>query len=99
MENTCVLFAAVIPFPTVVRTPQFYYHLTTIDGIDLPHFAVVCFFRDLSQRELIRPARHSAAAECRFFIVEKSVVMVYNKLLNFAGVTGSSWQAGFLFVR
>ena len=34
--------------PTVVRTPQFYYHLTTIDGIDLPHFAVFCFFRDLS---------------------------------------------------
>ena len=28
------------------------------------------------------------AAECRFFIVEKSVVMVYNKLLNFSGVTG-----------
>ena len=25
--------------PTVVRTPQFYYHLTTIDGIDLPYFA------------------------------------------------------------
>ena len=70
---------------TVVRTPQIYYHLTTIDGIDLPHFAVFCFFRDLSHRELIRPARHSAAAECRFFIVEKSVVMVYNELLNFAG--------------
>ena len=34
------------PDPTVVRTPQFYYHLTTIDGIDLPHFAVFCFFRD-----------------------------------------------------
>ncbi len=33
-------------------------------------------------------ARRSAAAECRFFIVEKSVVMVYNKLLNFAGVMG-----------
>ena len=32
--------------PTVVRTPQFYYHLTAIDGIDLPHFAVFCFFRD-----------------------------------------------------
>ena len=26
-------------YPTVVRTPQFCYHLTTIDGIDLPHFA------------------------------------------------------------
>ncbi len=41
-----------------------------------------------------KTARHSAAAECRFFIVEKSVVMVYNKLLNFAGVTGDfddSW--------
>jgi len=24
-------------------------------------------------------------AECLFFVVEKSVVMVYNKLLNFAG--------------
>ena len=35
------------PFhPAVVRTPKFYYHLTTIDGIDLPHFAVFCFFRD-----------------------------------------------------
>ena len=33
------------------------------------------------------------AAECRFFIVEKSVVMVYNKLLNFAGVTGRSRRA------
>ncbi len=73
---------------TVVKHFYFYYHLTTIDGIDLPHFAVFCFFRDLSCRYLIRTARHSAAAECRFFIVEKSVVMVYNKLLNFAGVTG-----------
>ena len=25
--------------PTVVKHPDFYYHLTTIDGIDLPHFA------------------------------------------------------------
>ena len=31
---------------TVVRTPQFYYHFTTIDGCDLPHFAVFCFFHD-----------------------------------------------------
>ena len=28
------------------------------------------------------------AAECRFFIVEKSAVMVNNKLLNFSGVMG-----------
>ena len=35
------------------------------------------------------------AAECRFFIVEKSVVMVYNKLLNFAGVTKRSHSAEF----
>ena len=35
------------------------------------------------------------AAECRFFIVEKSVVMVYNKLLNFAGVTGDPGKSGF----
>ena len=28
------------------KPPEFYYHLTTIDGIDLPHFAVFCFFRD-----------------------------------------------------
>ncbi len=32
--------------PTVVKHPDFYYHLTTTDGIDLPHFAVFCFFRD-----------------------------------------------------
>ena len=38
-------------YPTEVRTPPFYYHLTTIDGIDLPQFAVFCFFRDLSHRE------------------------------------------------
>ena len=41
-----------------------------------------------------KSARHSAAAECRFFIVEKSVVMVYNKLLEYSGVTGDysdSW--------
>lgn len=31
---------------TVVNHPDFYYHLTTIDGIDLPHLAVFCFFRD-----------------------------------------------------
>jgi hypothetical protein len=31
---------------TVVNHPDFYYHLTTIDGFDLPHFAVFCFFRD-----------------------------------------------------
>ena len=31
---------------TVVKRPDFYYHLTTIDGIDLPHFAVFCFFCD-----------------------------------------------------
>ena len=30
----------------VVTHPDFYYHLTTIDGINLPHFAVFCFFRD-----------------------------------------------------
>ena len=34
------------PNPTVVIHPDFYYHFTTIDGIDLPHFAVFCFFRD-----------------------------------------------------
>ena len=28
------------------------------------------------------------AVECRFFIVEKSADMGYNKLLNYAGVTG-----------
>ena len=34
--------------PTVVDHPDFYYHLTAIDGIDLPLFAVFCFSRDLS---------------------------------------------------
>ena len=44
-------FTSLIPlYPTVVKHPDFYYHLTTIDGIDLPHFAVFCFFRDLSHR-------------------------------------------------
>ena len=34
------MFSNLFPLhPTVVRTPQFYYHLTTIDGIDLPHLA------------------------------------------------------------
>ncbi len=46
-------------------------------------------------RSSTKPARHSAPAECRFFIVEKSVVMVYNKLLNFAGVTGDPGKSGF----
>ena len=36
--------------PTVVKHPDFYCHLTAIDGIDLPHFAVFCCFRDLSHR-------------------------------------------------
>jgi hypothetical protein len=31
----------------------------------------------------------------RFFIVKKSVVMEYNKLLNYAGVTGDSINARF----
>ena len=38
--------------------------------------------------------RHSASRGVPFFIVEKSVVMVYNKLLNFVGVTGRSRNAG-----
>ena len=32
--------------PAVVTHPDFYYHLTAIDGIDLPHFAVFCFSCD-----------------------------------------------------
>ena len=32
--------------PTVVNHPDFYYHLTAIDDLILPHFAVFCFFRD-----------------------------------------------------
>lgn len=31
---------------TVVKHPDFYYHLTTIGGCDLPHFAVFCVFHD-----------------------------------------------------
>ena len=36
------------------------------------------------------------SANCRvlFFIVEKSVVMVYNKLFNFAGVMGDFIKSG-----
>ena len=34
-----------------------------------------------------------------FFLVEKSVVMVYNKLLKFTGVTGSSGRLGFVEVH
>ena len=34
-----------------------------------------------------------------FFIVEKSVVMVYNKLLNFAGVLGDPGKAGFVRMK
>ena len=30
----------------VVSHPNFYYHLTTIDGIDLPHIAAFCLIRD-----------------------------------------------------
>ena len=39
-------------------------------------------------------ARHSASCRVPLFIVEKSVVMVYNKLLHFAGVTGGFLQVG-----
>ena len=47
-----------------------------------------------------KPFNHKVSkALCRsrvpFFIVEKSVVMVYNKLLNFAGVTGDPGKSGF----
>ena len=49
----------------------------------------------LSIEELLifKPSNHETSkALCHsrvpFFIVEQSVVMVYNKLLNFAGVTG-----------
>lgn len=31
---------------TVVKYPDFYYHLTAIDGFDLPHLAAFCRFRD-----------------------------------------------------
>ena len=35
------MFSNLFPLrPTVVNHPDFYYHLTTIDGIDLPQFAV-----------------------------------------------------------
>ena len=41
------MFSNLFPLhPTVVIHPCFYYHLTAIDGIDLPHFAVFCFSRD-----------------------------------------------------
>ena len=40
-------------------------------------------------------ARHSASCRVLFFVLEKSVVMVYNKLLNFAGVTGDYGQLRF----
>jgi hypothetical protein len=51
--------------PTVVNRPDFYYHLTTIDCIDLPHFAVFCFFRDLSHRLFTTfSARHTEGVPC-----------------------------------
>lgn len=31
---------------TVVKHPDFYYHLTTIDGFDLPHLSIFFCFRD-----------------------------------------------------
>ena len=31
---------------TVVKHPDFYYHLTTIDGFDLPHLSIFFRFRD-----------------------------------------------------
>ena len=31
---------------TVVKHPNFYYHLTTIGGCALPHLAAFCRFRD-----------------------------------------------------
>ena len=35
------MFSNLFPLhPTVVNRPDFYYHLTAIDGIDLPQFAV-----------------------------------------------------------
>ena len=39
-------------------------------------------------------ARHSASCRGPVFIVEKSVVMVYNKLLNFVDVMGEFLQVG-----
>lgn len=35
------------------------------------------------------------AAECRFIIVEKTVVEVYNKFLDYIGVPGAPSKSGF----
>ena len=39
-------------------------------------------------KTVTKPARHSASCRVLIFIVEKSVVMVYYKLLNFCGRDG-----------
>ena len=40
------VYLLILTIVTVVTHPEFYYHLTTFDGCDLPHFAVFCFFHD-----------------------------------------------------
>jgi len=46
-----------------------------------------------------RTSRRSANCGMPFFIVEKSVVIVYNKLLNFSGVTGDYGKLEFVGMR
>ena len=60
---------------TVVKHPDFYYHLTTIDGIDLPHFAIFCFSRDLSHRLFTTfSARQIAAKRGRVRLFRRLIV-------------------------
>lgn len=55
---------------TVVKHFHFYYHLTTIDGRDLPHFAVFRLSRDIAVENIpknrVRKSRQ-IVAECVLF--------------------------------
>ena len=48
----------------------------------------------VQSRLTTKPARHSASCRVPFFIVEKSVVMVYNEPLDYSGVMGDFVKSG-----
>ncbi len=83
MNNRFQFITLLVPSPDGSKPSRFYYHLTTIDGIDLPHFAVFCFFRDLSHSLLITLSARQIAANCgrirlfrRLIAFEKNLICV-----------------------
>ena len=88
--------------PTVVKHPDFYYHLTTIDGIDLPHFAVFRMSHDIvtpisgqryackwaAKRDRIRLFRRLNAFDKNTFCVPRQYTIKTRKLLIFKDFLG-----------